>query len=231
MIDKVQLPFDFEHRPSLSGDDFLVAPSNEEAVAWIDKWPDWPAPVLILYGPTGCGKTHLSNVFIGLTGAVQLTPSIASNVSLVNPSDSQQNFVLEIGNMNTFYNFNEEDLFHIYNDLSLYGGHMLITAETHPVNWKIGLADLSSRIKATQAVSIGMPDDNLIKAVLVKLFSDQQVRVEVDVIDYVTRRIERSFDSARKFVMLADKLALSKNKGINLVLAREVLDELEAKHS
>ena len=231
MIDKVQLPFDFEHRPSLSGDDFLVAPSNVEAVAWIDKWPDWPAPVLILYGPTGCGKTHLSNVFIGLTEAVQLTPSIASNVSLVNPSDSQQNFVLEIGNMNTFYNFNEEDLFHLYNDLSLYGGHMLITAETHPVNWKIGLADLSSRIKATQAVSIGMPDDNLIKAVLVKLFSDQQVRVEVDVIDYVTRRIERSFDSARKFVMLADKLALSKNKGINLVLAREVLDELEAKHS
>ena len=231
MIDKVQLPFDFEHRPSLSDDDFLVAPSNEQAVAWIDKWPDWPAPVLILYGPTGCGKTHLSNVFIGLTGAVQLTPSIASNVSLVNPSDSQQNFVLEIGNMNTFYNFNEEDLFHLYNDLSLYGGHMLITAETHPVNWKFGLADLSSRIKATQAISIGMPDDNLIKAVLVKLFSDQQVRVEVDVIEYVTRRIERSFDSARKFVMLADKLALSKNKGINLVLAREVLDELEAKHS
>ena len=105
---------------------------------------------------------------------------------------------------------------------------MLITAESHPVNWKFELADLSSRIKAAQAIGIGMPDDDLIKAVLVKLFSDQQVRVHVSVIDYVTKRIERSFDSARKFVKMVDKLALSQKKNINLTLARKVLDDLEA---
>ena len=231
MEDKVQLPFDFEHRPSLSGDDFLVASSNEEAVAWIDKWPDWPTPVVILYGPTGCGKSHLSNVFIRLTGASKLTPSSVSDVVLASLTNVPKNFVIEISKINAFCSFNEEKLLHLYNNLVLYGGHMLITAESHPINWKIGLADLSSRIRATQAISIGMPDDNLIKAVLVKLFSDQQVRVEVGVIDYVIKRIERSFDSARKFVRLADKIALSQKKSINLNVARQVLNELEAKHS
>ena len=222
---KIQLPFDFEHRPSLSGEDFLVAPSNREAVAWLDKWPDWPSPVIILYGPTGCGKTHLSNVFMKLTGALELNPNIIKTISSTN---SKQNFICEIGDKNTFYNFDEVGLFHLYNNLVLNGGYMLITAESHPVNWKFELADLSSRIKAAQAIGIGMPDDDLIKAVLVKLFSDQQVRVHVGVIDYVTKRIERSFDSARKFVKMVDKLALSQKKNINLTLARKVLDDLEA---
>ena len=123
---------------------------------------------------------------------------------------------------------NEESLFHLYNDLTIRGGHILITAESHPVNWKFRLADLSSRFKASTAVEIVMPGDDLIKAVLVKLFSDQQVRIEIGVIDYITRRMERSFDTARKFVMLANKLALAEKKSVNLVLARQVLDDLKS---
>lgn len=223
-----QLPFDFEHRPSLSGDDFLIAPSNQEAVAWLDKWPDWPTPLLILYGPPGCGKTHLSNIFMASAEALQLTPAIIKDSSLANLLTSQQNFFIDGGDVNTFVNLNEESLFHLYNDLTIRGGHILITAESHPVNWKFRLADLSSRFKASTAIGIAMPDDDLIKAVLVKLFSDQQVRIEIGVIDYITRRMERSFDTARKFVMLANKLALAEKKSVNLVLARQVLDDLKS---
>jgi chromosomal replication initiation ATPase DnaA len=223
-----QLPFDFEHRPSLSGDDFLISPSNQEAVAWLDKWPDWPSPLLILYGPPGCGKTHLSHVFMASSGAVQLTPELIKDFGVASLLNSQQNFVIDDGKINTFVHLSEVSLFHLYNDLALRGGHMLITAESHPVNWAFKLADLSSRFKAAQAIGIGMPDDNLIKAVLVKLFSDRQVRVEISVIDYITTRMERSFDAARNFVRFANELALVEKKGITLALARQVLDDLKS---
>ena len=222
-----QLPFDFECRPSLGGEDFLVASSNHEAVAWLDNWPNWPSPLLILYGPPGCGKTHLSNVFMASTGAVCLTPAIMRDSNLDGLFNSQKFFVVDDKEINTFHNFSEISLFHFYNNLIIQGGYMLITAESHPVNWDFELADLSSRVKASQAIGIGMPDDDLIKVVLVKLFSDRQVRVETSVIEYITRRIERSFDEVRKFVQCANELALVEKKGITLAVARQVFSDFE----
>ena len=221
-----QLPFNFEHRPSLSGNDFLISPSNQEAIASLDKWPNWSSPFLIIYGPPGCGKTHLSHVFMAISGALQLTPEIIRDTSLVSLLGSQKNFVVDDYDVNNFNHPGEVSLFHLYNDLSSRGGHVLITAESHPVNWKFKLADLSSRIKAAQAIAIGMPDDNLIRALLVKLFSDRQVRVEISVIDYITKRLERSFHAAQNFVKLANQLALVKKKGVTLALARQVLEDL-----
>lgn len=222
-----QLPFDFKHRPSLGGDDFLIAPSNQEAVAWIDKWPDWSTPLLILYGPPGCGKTHLSNVFMAMTGALQLTPESIQDLNVTISGNSQRNFIIDANDINIFLKSNEEELFHLYNHISSIGGCMLVTAETPPINWHFKLADLSSRFKAGQSIGIGMPDDDLIKAVLVKLFSDQQVKVEIDVIDYITKRMERSFDTARKFVKHANTIALIEKRRITMALARRVLGDLE----
>jgi chromosomal replication initiation ATPase DnaA len=215
-----QLPFDFDHRPALSGDDFLVAPCNQEAVAWLDKWPDWPAPFLVIYGPPGCGKTHLSHVFLAQSGALQLTPAMINDAGLPNILSSSDKFVADDGDDS----FDEEALFHIYNDLASRGGHMLITASQSPSNWDFKLADLASRLRAAPAVGIGMPEDDLIKAMLVKLFSDRQVRVEIGVIDYVTKRMERSFDAVRQFVEAADNAALAAKKRITLPIAKQALD-------
>jgi chromosomal replication initiation ATPase DnaA len=222
-----QLPFDFECRPSLGGEDFLVAPSNHEAVAWLDNWSNWPSPLFILYGPPGCGKTHLSNVFIASTGALCLTPTIIKTSNFSSLLDSQKFFVVDDNRVNTFVNFSEISLFHFYNNLVTRGGHLLVTAESHPINWEFKLADLSSRVKAAQAIGIGMPEDDLIKVVLVKLFSDRQVRVETNVIEYVTKRIGRSFDEARKFVECANEIALVEKKGITLAVARQVFSDLK----
>lgn len=221
-----QLPFEFDPRPSLSGDDFLVAPSNQAAVAWLDKWPDWPAPFLVIYGPPGCGKTHLSHVFMAKSGALQLTPAMITDAGLPSLLSSSDNFVFDEGALNFNGEFDEEALFHIYNDLASRSGHMLITAVAPPSDWGFKLADLASRLKAAPAVGIGMPEDDLIKAVLVKLFSDRQLRVEIGVIDYVVKRIERSLDAARQFARRADEAALLEKKGITLPLARQVLEAL-----
>ena len=82
-----QFILDFEHRPSFSGDDFLVAPANQSAIDWIDQWPNWPAPALAISGPRGSGKTHLSHVFISRSDAAQIdlkglgTPDIRAVVA------------------------------------------------------------------------------------------------------------------------------------------------------
>ena len=216
-----QLPFEFEHRPSLSGDDFLVAPCNQVAVAWLDKWPDWSSPFLIIYGPPGCGKSHLSHVFMAKSGAMALTSALIEDAGLANIISSAQNFVVDDGDQD----FDEEALFHIYNDLASRDGHMLITSTVSPVEWPIKLADLASRVKAAPAAEIRQPEDDLIKAVMVKLFSDRQGRVESGVIDYVSKRMERSLDAARQFVEAADKAALVEKKAITLAIARRVLAE------
>ena len=216
-----QLPFEFEHRPSLSGDDFLVAPCNQVAVAWLDKWPDWSSPFLIIYGPPGCGKSHLSHVFMAKSGAMALTSALIEDAGLANIISSAQNFVVDDGDQD----FDEEALFHIYNDLASRDGHMLITSTVSPVEWPIKLADLASRVKAAPAAEIRQPEDDLIKAVMVKLFSDRQVWVESGVIDYVSKRMERSLDAARQFVEAADKAALVEKKAITLAIARRVLAE------
>ncbi len=65
-----QLPLPLEHRPSLAGEDFLVAPCNEAAVGWLERWPDWPTAALVLHGPPGCGKTHLAHAFLARCGGM-----------------------------------------------------------------------------------------------------------------------------------------------------------------
>ncbi len=223
MISGAQLPFEFDHRPALSGDDFLVAPSNQEAVAWLDKWPDWPAPFLVIYGPPGCGKTHLSHVFMAGSGALQLTAAMINDAGLPSILSASNNFIVDDVDLKQDGGFEEEALFHIYNDLASRGGHMLITAAFPPNDWDFKLADLASRLKAAPVVGIGLPEDDLIKAVLVKLFSDRQVRVEAGVIDYVTRRMERSFEAAHQFVEAADTAALAAKQKITLPIAKQAL--------
>lgn len=155
------------------------------------------------------------------SGAMALTSALIEDAGLANIISSAQNFVVDDGDQD----FDEESLFHIYNDLASRDGHMLITSTVSPVEWPIKLADLASRVKAAPAAEIRQPEDDLIKAVMVKLFSDRQVRVESGVIDYVSKRMERSLDAARQFVEAADKAALVEKKAITLAIARRVLAE------
>ncbi len=216
-----QLPLEFEHRPSLGGEDFLIAPCNSEAVTWLDKWPDWPAPALVIYGPPGCGKTHLAHVFMASSGAVPLTPALVEDAGLPRLLSSVNNCVFEDADSE----LDEESLFHLYNALSSAGGHILLTATRPPGLWNIELADLESRLKAAPAIEIGLPDDNLIRAVLAKLFSDRQLRVEEGVVDYLAVRMERSLDAARRTVATIDQKALVAKRNITLPLVRRVLEE------
>lgn len=222
-----QLPLRFEHRPSLTGDDFYVAQGNRTAVLWIDRWPDWPASALAIYGPAGCGKTHLTHVFLARTEGREVTiedlitrppHDLMEGVPACVVDDAEQ--VIAAGH--------EQPFLHLYNTVKETGRHLLITSRRPPSRWTVRLPDLRSRLNATAAIPIAEPDDALMKAVLVKLFSDRQLRVEDDVLTFMLTRMERSFGAARELVGRVDEKALRTKRNISVSMVSGILRDWEA---
>jgi chromosomal replication initiation ATPase DnaA len=212
-----QLAFDLGHRPALGAEDFLVAPSNAEAVAWLDRWPAWPAPALVLHGPAGSGKTHLAHVFEARSGAKNVAegltpervPHLAAASVVVDPAEGAA----------------EEPLLHLYNLVAERRGALLLVGRSPPAQWRIGLADLRSRLLASPTVALRPPDDALLGAVMLKLFADRQIVVGDELIAFLLRRTERSFEAARRVVGQLDRAALAAGRPITVPFAGEVLRE------
>jgi len=218
-----QLAFDLEHRPALEEEDFLVAPCNADAVAWIDRYPDWPTKALVVSGEPGSGKTHLTRVFMAKTNAVAIAVATLREDAVPVLPDADA-VVIEDADTIATDSVGEEALFHLYNQARESGTFLLLTAKNPPARWPIALADLSSRLRTASSAAIGAPDDALLSAVIVKLFSDRQLMIEGSVLDYTLARIERSFDAARRFVADADRKALEKKRRITVPLVRDILD-------
>jgi len=218
-----QLPLALAHRPALGREDFLVAPSNEVAVAWIDRWPDWPARGLALHGPAGAGKSHLAEVWRRVSGAVSVAPAALAEREPPELLGGASACVLDEAEVALPTVQGRERLLHLINLLRERGGFLLLTARRAPARWQVALPDLRSRLAAIPAVALAAPDDALIEAVLVKLFADRQLRVAPEVVRFLTARIERSFAAARAAVDALDSAALADRRAITVPLARELL--------
>ncbi len=218
-----QLPLDLGHRSSFSGEDFLVAPCNQAAVAWLDRWPDWPAPGLAVHGPAGCGKTHLAHVFQARAGARMLGPADLSRAAAPRLLDGARAAILDGAPP-----LDEPALLHLYNHLAEAGGHLLIVAREAPARWRLSLRDLASRLSALPAVGIDPPDDRLMEALLIKLFADRQLAVAPEVVTYLTQRVERSFETLRRLVGEIDRESLARRRAVTLPLAREIVERENA---
>ena len=217
-----QLILDFEHRVALSGEDFLVANCNRDAINWIDAWPNWSAPALVVFGPTRSGKSHLAAVFQSYSDAQRVT------VNEFGSATSNVNHDLIIEDVDSILSSDHEvSLFHLYNAAKEASHRILMTSNSPPARWGITLPDLRSRMNAAISVKIGLPDDTLITALLVKIFADRQVQVSSDVIIYAASRMERSFLAVQQIVENADRMALASKKKITVTLMKQVLENLE----
>lgn len=217
-----QLPLALGHAEGRSRDHLVVSDANRAAVALIDRWPDWPAPVTVLAGPPGSGKSHLGAIWRGAAGAIVLDRRRLRE-ALASAETGAAMFIddAEAGGLD------ETGLFHLINAVRAGGGHLLLTARRFPAAWGVRLPDLTSRLKAAATVEIGEPDDLLLAGVVAKLFADRQVEVEPNVVQYLVRRIERSLATAIRVVERLDAAALEQNTRITRALAAEVVSALD----
>ncbi len=227
-----QLALNFPHRPSLGREDFMIAECNKEAVSMVELWPSWPYFAICIYGPSGCGKTHLANVFAQnvavLTHHPYRIPFIkASQLNIEMSHDlfetSPQIVIEDIDELS-----NQEALFHIYNTYRDLGGNILFTSQSAPARLNFSLADLRSRMNIVPAIEIKMPDDELLLALLVKLFMDRQITPPQDVLTYLLKNMQRSFSYARKLVEEIDNISLSKKRAVSVNIAKEAISYLNS---
>jgi chromosomal replication initiation ATPase DnaA len=213
-----QLVLDLGHRPALGEADFLVAPCNQAAIQWLDRWPDWPAPALTLYGPAGCGKTHLARVFAARSRALIIEAGRLATDAVPALLEEARACVVDDADR-----AGAEPLLHLFNLIAERRGAMLLTAREPPARWPGLLPDLRSRLAAAPAVAVAELDDALLAALLVKLFADRQLAVSQEVVLFLVRQMERSFEAARRLVADLDAAGLRDHRGITIPLARAVL--------
>lgn len=204
---------------SWAREDFLVVPGNEAALAWIDRWPDWPNNALLLYGAAGSGKTHLAHIWGAQVEGARLVGAEAVVASEIDGLARQPLAVDDADGA-----ADPVALFHLVNLMRERGHGLLLTATLPPAHWPLALPDLMSRLKAMPAQGIAAPDDALLAAVLVKLFADRQLTVGEGVVKYLAARIERSCHAARHWVAALDAAALAENRAVTVALARQVLE-------
>ena len=216
-----QLPLVLPHEAALGRDDYLVGKSNRAAFELLGSWPDWPAPVVILAGPVGSGKTHLVEAFHAETGAAVI---LAADLTSESVADlvTKEAVVVEDAHRGV----DETALFHLLNAARQAGVPVLITSRTWPTAWRITLPDLMSRLRAAAPIEIAEPDDDLLRRVLVKLFADRQIAIDLGVVDYLVVRMERSLGVALKVVDAIDRESLAGRAKITKPLAGRVLENV-----
>jgi chromosomal replication initiation ATPase DnaA len=217
-----QLVFDLPYREALEAEDFLVSASNAAAIELIDRWPDWPHPAAIVSGPEGSGKSHLANVWRLKVGAGLLHAPQVVDEAIANLGDMKRVVVEDVDRGLG----DERALFHLLNLARENRMSVLLTARSAPGEIPIALPDLRSRLRALPHMAIDIPDEALLRAVLVKLFSDRQLDVEPQVISYLTLRMERSMKAATRIVAAADRLALALQRSVTRNVAAEALASL-----
>ena len=219
-----QLALEFGHQISTADDDFQVADSNRDAVAWIGRWPGWPARGLVVHGPAGAGKSHLLAVWQRRSGA-RLVDAVSLLLASGAPSVEHGVAVAMDRGDRIAGPAAEEALLHLYNRIVEADGWILLTAREPPSRWPMRLPDLTSRVRALPTVTLAPPDDALLASVLVKLFSDRQLSVPQEVVPMLLSRIERSFAAARHVVAALDAKSLAEKRPISRQLIRDLLDD------
>jgi chromosomal replication initiation ATPase DnaA len=212
--------FQFGFIEPLKDDDFIVSGSNSTAFNFITTWPNWESKTFLIYGPPACGKTHLARIWQNKSGASYIT---ANDIYSENYSTAD-NYILE--NIESMHD--EATFLHFFNTMKEKGtGYLLMTAPSHPQHMGIRLPDLRSRLNAIPSAGVTQPDDELLRTIFVKQFADRQLKVEMDVINYIITRMERSFEALYKMVSTLDKQALKEKKNITIPFARSILEKAE----
>ena len=215
-----QLPLPLSPTPQLSRADLIVSPANAEAVAFIDSWPGWSVATAALYGPQGCGKTHLITIWSRMSGATV--------VSARGISDNLPRGPLAIEDVDSApVTLARDSVLFAAFERADSTAPLILTGREPPASWARGLPDLASRFAALVAFPLREPGEDMLAALTHKLFADRQLAVPDAVITRMLHLLERSPGAIRDFVARADAAALAQSRPVNLSLLRDLIAEEE----
>ncbi len=218
MRDLDQKLLEFGISESFDENDYYVSKSNYFAKNIIETWPKWEKKIVNLAGEKHSGKTHLSTIFKMKSNALYLNSSNI-NDEILKKIKLSNNIIIEDLNKN----FDEKMLYSIFNLVEQDNKYLLITSKIPIDTMKFSLPDLVSRLKNCIVAKIEQPDDELIYAIILKNFSDRQIKLDNKIIDYIIKRIARSYSKMYEFIYKIDELSLKKKKSINFKIIKEII--------
>jgi chromosomal replication initiation ATPase DnaA len=215
-----QLLLDFDYKQNFRDDDFYVGKSNFYIFELINKWPKWEKNFLNISGEKFSGKTHLANIFLKKFNGIRIESNLLNEESLkvIKP---YQNVVLE----NLSIDIDEKLIYTLFNTIDQDNKFLIITSTKPITEINFKLIDLRSRTKNCLLAKIENPDDELMFALILKNLSDRQITLDKKLIDFIIKRVERSYGKIFEFIYKIDKISLKKKKSIDFKIINEALEK------
>ena len=214
-----QLVFKFPFKAKYYEQDYYVSSNNFSAYRLIESWPNWPDKWLNIFGPKGCGKTHLSNILKEKINSVQILDASNIDDETILKFDKLDCLVID----NYKKNIDEKLFYSILNQSKQLDNYVVINSILPIKDIDFKLQDLKSRAKSFVNLGIELPTDDLLRVIISKSFSDKQISINPKLSDYIIKNIERSYEKVFKFIKEIDDLSLSSGKSININLIKKVL--------
>ena len=206
-------------------EDFLVSASNEDAVAAIDRFPDWSPKMIALIGPLASGKSHLGEVWRAESGAQRFTAADLDEAAVAAVMDAGAGLIEDLGE--PLGEAGEAALFHLLNACVQGRVFLVLTARMPVESWTVATPDVATRLKLVPSFALRPPDDALFAALVMKLMADRQLTVAANAVRFALPRLERSFAAASRFVDAVERKALERRRTATLGVVREVVAEME----
>tara|TARA_B100001057_G_scaffold373033_1_gene377433 strand:- start:635 stop:1291 length:657 start_codon:yes stop_codon:yes gene_type:complete len=216
-----QLIFKFPFATKYYEQDFFVSSNNFSAYKLIESWPIWPGKWLNIFGTSGSGKTHLAKILEKKIDKIKLIDAKMINNQTI--QDLNKVDCLIIDNFNN--NIDEKLFYSILNQSKQLENYILINSNNSIANTKVKLKDLQSRINSFLFIGIEMPTDDLLKIIISKTLSDNQISIDPKISEYIIKNVDRSYEKMFKFLRDLDEMSLSTGKSININLIKKVLNQ------
>ena len=210
----------FNYKKNLKSDDFFTSTSNKHVYNFLNSWPKWEKNFLNICGEKLSGKSHLMNIFLKKFKGIIFDAYKFNNHDLANIK-LHENIIIEDLNEE----INEKLIYTLINIIDQSNKYLIITTLKPISELDFNLMDLKSRTKNFLIQNIKKPDDELVFALLIKNLSDRQITIEKKLVNYIVKRIHRSYSNIFDFIYKIDEVSLKKKKSINLSIIREILGD------
>ena len=220
MTDLNQLIIKFDHQNNFKDDDFYVSRSNKNTFDMLNSWPNWEKNFLNITGDKYSGKSHLINIFIKKFKGIKINAKVLNDEDL-SQIKVHENVILEDLNEKV----NEKLVYSLFNIIDIDNKFIIVTSNDPITDINFSLVDLKSRTKNFIIQKIEKPDDDLIFALILKNLSDRQILINEKLINFIIKRIDRSYSNIFNFIYKIDELSLKKKKPIDFKLIKEVLGD------